>query len=177
MSLPPEIEKKLSLLEKENRTLRNETSSAKASSSTAKSVAYLMSILFLFAVVFIAWLWRDEGKLFGAEKSSAADTVYVEVEAELPIEKTSPWNKGLFFCVQIGAYKQVDLSLYSEKYTFFRYHLQDDLYKYTLGIFSTYEQAHDFRKEVQRLGLKDAFVQAIYNGEAIPIEKALEMKD
>lgn len=176
MSLPPEIEKKLTLLEKENRQLRKETSSAKATSSSAKSIAYLMTILFLFAAVFIAWLWRDEGKLFGADKAAVADTVYVEVEAELPIEKTSPWNEGLFFCVQIGAYKKVDLSLYSEKYTFFRYHLQDDLYKYTLGIFSTYEQAHDFRKEIIRLGLKDAFVQAIYNGEAIPMEKALEMK-
>ncbi len=174
MNIPPEIEKKISVLERENKQLRSNTTKLKDSASSARSVSYLLGILLLFALAFIVWLWRDEGGLFrSAEDVAVVDTTVVEVET--PIEKTSPWNEGLYFCVQIGAYKHVDLTLYSEKYTFFRYHLQDSLYKYTLGIFSTYEQAHEFRSEMLRLGLEDAFVQAIFDGEPIHIEKALEM--
>lgn len=176
MNIPPEIETKFNILEKENKQLRANTSKLKDASSSAKSVSYLLGILLLFAIAFIAWLWRDEGALFRASDDVAVvDTNVVEVE--VPIEKTSPWNEGLYFCVQIGAYKDVDLTLYSETYTFFRYHLQDNLYKYTLGIFSSYEQAHAFRSEMLRLGLGDAFVQAIYNGDPIHIEKALEMSE
>lgn len=175
MNLPPEIETKIAILEKENKQLRTSTSALKASASSAKSVSYFLGVLVLFAIAFITWLWRDEGVLFRSNDPVVQDTIAVETEKELPEEKTSPWNEGLYFCVQIGAYKNVDLSLYSETYAFFRYHLDNNLYKYTLGIFSSYEQAHVFRSEMLRLGLDDAFVQAIHNGAPIGIEKALEM--
>ncbi|MCC5915937.1 MAG: SPOR domain-containing protein [Cryomorphaceae bacterium] len=140
-----------------------------------KVTAWLLGILLFLAFGFIGYLWYDKGQLFGAEGSQPSIVEVVDtVEVQVPAEAGSPWSKGVYFCVQIGAYKKVDLSLYSEKYTFFRYHLRDDLYKYTLGIFSTYEQAHAFRSELIRLGLKDAFVQAIRDGEPVDIREVIE---
>jgi hypothetical protein len=171
MYTPPEVEKKMKLLENENQKLRRAEQSWQTKVSNIKSLNYLLGLLLLFSLAFIGYLWKDEGHLFQGEPK----VIVKEVEPEeVPIEKTSPWNEGIYFCVQIGAYEKADLSLYSEKYTFFRYHLRDNLYKYTLGIFSTYEQAHDFRRELIRLGLRDAFVQAIKDGEPVEINIALE---
>ena len=171
MYTPPEIEKKMKVLEIENQKLRRADETWQTKVSNTKSIAYLLGLLLLFSLAFIGYVWKDQGRLFQGEPEVIVKEV---VEDEVPIEKTSPWNEGIYFCVQIGAYEKIDLSLYSEKYTFFRYHLRDNLYKYTLGIFSSYEQAHVFRKELIRLGLKDAFVQAIKDGEPIDINVALQ---
>lgn len=53
---------------------------------------------------------------------------------------------------------------------------QDGLYKYTAGLFENdFEAANAYKKEMQSLGFKHAFVVGFLNGERIPIAEAIKL--
>ncbi len=75
------------------------------------------------------------------------------------------------FAVQVGAFEEKDLSLYSESFVNFK-EIRDEQYnKYALGNFESLEEARQFRQELVSLGLTDAFIGVYVNGERIRIEK------
>ena len=74
------------------------------------------------------------------------------------------------FAVQIGAFTQQDIGLYSDSFTQFNEFKEEGFYKYSLGAFETLEEAQSFRKKVISLGFKDAFVASYQNGERLNIE-------
>jgi hypothetical protein len=47
------------------------------------------------------------------------------------------------------------------------------IYKYVVGPFRRYEQAQNYRNQVWRKGITDAFVTCYYNGDRITIQEAL----
>lgn len=75
------------------------------------------------------------------------------------------------YAVQVGAFEEKDLSLYSESFVNFK-EIRDEKYnKYALGNFESLNEAKQFRKELVSLGLTDAFIGVYLDGERIRIEK------
>ena len=78
------------------------------------------------------------------------------------------------FEVQIAAFKDFDLAAYSDELV--RFQVRDDYEyrKYILGQFSRYEDAQNFLKDVQKMGIKDAFIAGIVDGKRSSITAAQE---
>jgi len=82
-------------------------------------------------------------------------------------------NVGVVFKVQIGAYKEIDLSddnsksFGSEK---------SDLNKYTIGVFKDYWEADTFKKYIREMGVKDAWIVSYRDGQRVDIKEVLEGK-
>ncbi len=82
----------------------------------------------------------------------------------------SDLSDTLIYAVQIGAFADNDIQLYSESFVQFNQFKEGDFYKYTLGAFETLKEAQDFRKKVIGLGFKDTFVASYQNGKRVKIE-------
>jgi len=87
------------------------------------------------------------------------------------VEKESIGDQ-IIYAVQIGAFKNNDIGLYSDSFMQFREFKEAGFHKYSLGAFESLEEAQDFRKKVIGLGFKDSFVASYQNGERINIEEA-----
>lgn len=81
-------------------------------------------------------------------------------------------NGEKVYAVQIGAFESKDLSLYSKNFVNFKEIKSEGYNKYALGNFETLEEAKVFRREIVRLGFKNAFIASYQNGERIKIEEA-----
>ncbi|MFZ5941572.1 MAG: SPOR domain-containing protein [Bacteroidota bacterium] len=88
----------------------------------------------------------------------------------------SPYAAGLEFRVQIGAYHvQVGTGYFSRLGITMKVNevREDGLNKYTIGPFSTYEQAQAVREKIMKENrIRDAFVVAYMNGKRITIKEA-----
>jgi hypothetical protein len=83
-------------------------------------------------------------------------------------------EKGVLFKVQIGAFKQKDLSKFSKSNPSFQMDAKDGTMKYTIGMFRDYWQADTFKKYLREMGVKDAWIVAYKDGKRVPIKKVLE---
>lgn len=95
-----------------------------------------------------------------------------EQQASANSEPAGSLESELIYAVQIGAFEEKDLSLYSEKYVNFKGIRSGDYNKYALGNFETLEEAKRFRKELVRMGFRDAFIASYQDGERVKIEEA-----
>lgn len=91
--------------------------------------------------------------------------------SEEEVQKAS-LSDELVYAVQIGAFENKDLSLYSESFVNFKEIKADDFNKYALGNFATLDEAKNFRRELVSLGFKGAFIASYQNGQRIKIEEA-----
>lgn len=83
--------------------------------------------------------------------------------------------KGVIYKVQIGAFKNKDLSKYFENNKNFSGEIDaDGTKKYTLGSFPTYWEADNFKKYLREMGVSDAWVVAYKDGKRIELKDALE---
>lgn len=80
---------------------------------------------------------------------------------------------GIVFKVQIGAYKEIDLS---EDNTSGFGSEKGDLNKYTIGVFKDYWEADTFRKYIREMGVKDAWIVSYRDGQRVDISEVLEGK-
>ena len=94
-----------------------------------------------------------------------------EPEPEYSDEEESISGQTIY-AVQIGAFRNNDIELYSESFTQFKEFEEAGFYKYSLGAFETLEEAQDLRKKVIGIGFSDAFVASYINGERQAIEEA-----
>jgi hypothetical protein len=86
--------------------------------------------------------------------------------------KTVP---GVVFKVQVGSFRNKDLSKYFDNNPNFSGEVdKDGIKKYTLGNFSDYWEANSFKKALREMGVKDAWIVAYKNGERVPIKDVLE---
>lgn len=82
---------------------------------------------------------------------------------------------GVIFKVQIGAFRNKDLSKYLNNSKNFSGDTDaDGTRKYTLGAFTDYWEADNFKKYLREMGVKDAWVVAYKDGNRISIKEALE---
>ena len=83
--------------------------------------------------------------------------------------------KGVVYKVQIGAFKNKDLSKYFSNNKNFSGEVDaDGTKKYTLGSFPTYWEADNFKKYLREMGVSDAWVVAYKDGKRIEVKDALE---
>ena len=82
-------------------------------------------------------------------------------------------SRGVVFKVQIGAYREKDLSKY-EAVKNFSQEEEDGVRKYTIGAFREYWDADTFKKYLREMGVKDAFIVSYRDGVRVPIKDVLE---
>ena len=83
---------------------------------------------------------------------------------------------GLYFSIQTGAYLSKDLSPFEKNMISLHQDSSSGINQFTLGVFSAYEDAQIFRKEVEKLGFKDAYITAGKNGQRINLKEALNQR-
>jgi len=88
---------------------------------------------------------------------------------------TSGSANGIVFKVQVGTFKNKDLSKYFENNKNFSGDTDEDgSKKYTLGNFTEYWEADNFKKYLREMGVKDAWLVAYKNGSRVNIKDVLE---
>jgi len=85
-------------------------------------------------------------------------------------------DKGLAFKVQIGSFRQKDLSKYLDNSKNFSGEEEDGMRKYTIGFFRDYNEADTFKKYLREMGVKDAWIVPYNDGARVSIKDALEGK-
>lgn len=84
-------------------------------------------------------------------------------------------QKGIVFKVQIGAFRNKDLSKYLEASDNFSGEKSEDgMMQYSLGVFTDYWEADTFKKYLREMGVKDAWIVSYKDGQRVPIKEVLE---
>lgn len=95
--------------------------------------------------------------------------------AAKPVEEKGTVMKGVVFKVQIGAFRNKDLSKYFENHENFSGETDGDgTQKITLGQFADYWEADTFKKYLREMGVKDAWIVPYRDGIRVPIKDVLE---
>lgn len=71
---------------------------------------------------------------------------------------------GLSYKVQIGAYRELDISYQANDQTDLRAEEYEGVKRYTLGRFKTLDEAEAFRRHIRKMGVKDAFIVGYKDG-------------
>lgn len=102
-------------------------------------------------------------------------------KAELAQLKENPpvhamdFSKGVVFKVQIGAFKNKDLSKYFENNPNFSGEVKEgEPQKVTIGIFRDYWEADTFKKYLREMGVKDAWIVPYKDAQRVDIKDVLE---
>ncbi len=94
---------------------------------------------------------------------------------ENPPVNSMDFSKGVVFKVQIGAFKNKDLSKYFENNPNFSGEVKEgEPQKVTIGIFRDYWEADTFKKYMREMGVKDAWIVPYKDGQRVEIEDVLE---
>lgn len=101
------------------------------------------------------------------EKQLAAQK---ELVAKMKLEaetKAVKYDKGVTFRVQIGAFRQRDLSEFFDNTENFHGETQKGVQKYTVGIFHDKAKAQAFRAQLVAIGIKDAWIVKYVDGQRV----------
>lgn len=92
-----------------------------------------------------------------------------------PSSNSMDFSKGVVFKVQIGAFKNKDLSKYFDNNPNFGGEAtQSGEQKFTIGIFRDYWEADKFKKYMREMGVKDAWIVPYKDGQRVEIKDVLE---
>lgn len=93
---------------------------------------------------------------------------------ENPVINPMDFSKGIVFKVQIGAFRNKDLSKYFDNNPNFGGEKSEDGQRFTIGIFRDYWEADTFKKYMREMGVKDAWIVPYRDGERVDIKDVLE---
>jgi hypothetical protein len=94
---------------------------------------------------------------------------------EAPPVNSMDFSKGVVFKVQIGAFKNKNLSKYFDNNPNFGGEAKDnEPQKLTIGIFRDYWEADTFKKYMREMGVKDAWIVPYQDGQRVEIKDVLE---
>ncbi|MDW7695683.1 SPOR domain-containing protein [Flammeovirgaceae bacterium SG7u.111] len=82
------------------------------------------------------------------------------------------YTKGIVYKVQIGAFRNKELSQFQNKGKFWEED-GDGMKKYTIGYFRDYWEADSFKKYIREMGVKDAWIVAYEDNERKDIKEVL----
>jgi hypothetical protein len=83
--------------------------------------------------------------------------------------------KGYYYRIQLGAFKNFDLkNKINKDDQSIQVEYLKGLEKYMIGLFFTFEDAVAYRKDIQKMGIKDAFIVPYKEGIRITHQKARE---
>jgi vacuolar-type H+-ATPase subunit I/STV1 len=113
------------------------------------------------------------------DQLSQAQNQLSSTRAELAQMKEHPspmdYSQGVVFKVQIGAFRNKDLSKYFENNPNFGGEKgEDGAQRYTIGIFRDYWEADTFKKYMREMGVKDAWIVPYRDGTRVDIKDVLE---
>ncbi len=97
----------------------------------------------------------------GDENSLSIDEKIASIKDEIKDE--------VVYSVQITAFSEQEFPLLS-KTIMGSLSKDDNFYRYSIGLFSTLQEAQDFRRELLKFGFKDAFVASYIDGKRQKIE-------
>ncbi|MGB1248521.1 MAG: SPOR domain-containing protein [Chitinophagales bacterium] len=97
-----------------------------------------------------------------ALRSSLSDT---ELELHEKEDDCVLDEAGQKYRIQIGLYRDFNITSYLVKPKFMVFEKVGDLYRYSIGNFDTEEDAKDFAKEIRAMGISDAFVTEYNDGD------------
>ncbi len=84
-------------------------------------------------------------------------------------------ESGVVFKVQIGAFRNKDLSKYFENHPNFGGETDPDgIQKITLGVFRDYWESDTFKKYLREMGVNDAWIVPYRDGVRVPMKDVLE---
>ncbi|MCT4588679.1 MAG: hypothetical protein N4A71_12690 [Carboxylicivirga sp.] len=141
----------------------------------------------LFTFLILQGFIQIPGQIKNIEVAHSVDTVYIEKELNIDSLKKITYNThksaipkddydGVLFAIQIGAYKDRDLSEYKENMLGLKQDTYDSINQFTLGEFIEYEEALDFLAIVQDMGFEQAHIMSFKNGYRIRLENALALR-
>jgi hypothetical protein len=107
------------------------------------------------------------------ERDSLKNRLETVQSTPQPIVGGNITDEGLHYEVQIGAFKYFNLHKYQQGFDHLKNEEADGFDKYTLAKFRSYRESEDFKKDIQRMGIKDAFIVAKLDGKRIDIKQAL----
>lgn len=81
--------------------------------------------------------------------------------------------KNVYYRVQIGTFKSNDSSLVNSDQGIEKV---DSSYKYVFGLFTEFNDANAVKKDLQKLGIKDAWVVCYFNGVRISRKEAKQIE-
>jgi len=94
---------------------------------------------------------------------------------EAPAATSMDFSRGVVFKVQIGAFKNKDLSKYfTNNPNFGGEATEKGEQKFTIGIFRDYWEADTFKKYMREMGVKDAWIVPYKDGQRVEIKDVLE---
>lgn len=94
---------------------------------------------------------------------------------EQPVINPMDFSKGVVFKVQIGAFKNKNLSKYFDNNPNFGGEVKEgEPQKITIGIFRDYWEADTFKKYMREMGVKDAWIVPYRDGQRVEIKDVLE---
>jgi hypothetical protein len=92
-----------------------------------------------------------------------------------PAPSPMDFSKGVVFKVQIGAFKNKDLSKYFENNPNFGGEAAEKgEQRFTIGVFRDYWEADKFKKYMREMGVKDAWIVPFKDGARVEIKDVLE---
>jgi chromosome segregation ATPase len=118
-----------------------------------------------------------QGQLDNAQGELAAAKRKISEMSAAPKPKpvdNDNYEEGVVFKVQVGAFKNNDLSEYADTQEEFNMDTDGELQKYTLGVFRDYWEADKFKKYLRKMGVKEAWIVSYQDGVRVPIKDVLE---
>ena len=118
---------------------------------------------------------QDDMTKLRRDLSAAKSQAKKAPESNAEPRKRQDLIDGVVFKVQIGAFRNKDLSKYFENHeNFSGENDEDGLQKITLGQFRDYWEADTFKKYLREMGVKDAWIVPYKDGVRVPIKDVLE---
>jgi hypothetical protein len=99
---------------------------------------------------------------------------FLRRDNELLIEN-SDRTDGIFFEVQIGAFKDFNLDQYLQNLSALRQEKHDNRNKIILGKFRSFDKALLFENDIKRMGFDEAFIIGRVDGKLMPYQDALAL--
>lgn len=94
---------------------------------------------------------------------------------ENPVINPMDFSRGVVFKVQVGAFKNKDLSKYFDNNPNFGGEVKEgEPQRITIGIFRDYWEADQFKKYMREMGVKDAWIVPYKDGQRTEIKDVLE---
>jgi hypothetical protein len=98
-----------------------------------------------------------------------------KLETQGPAERPAYDDSGVVFKVQVGAFRNKDLSKYFDNTENFSGETTEDgVQKITLGRFRDYWEADNFKKYLREMGVNDAWIVPYKDGKRVAMKDVLE---
>lgn len=182
-----ETQKKDILEEFDNSRKRNIAIIDKA--NTVKYALFAVISLLLIALVFV-YIYGPVVETKRKEKASydlyvkSIEKQNLKYKSDIDKLKSQLENGGggvtdkpdLLYMVQIGAFKSFALNSYYKEKDAINENTESGYKKYSLGSFTKYSDALKFKREVKRLGFREAFLVATYKNKRIDVKEAIKLE-